>query len=166
MPHGKGFPYLGSLFHIPEEKIYFEEDFSCTEDDFLAIYRAFRRKAAQYTPEEIESLILQAHELDRESYADMRLHRTVNLKKRETFEAFFQRCRAIAKDARGSIRIQDSNSPHLRDIHLFANALLLDNEYMSNFLRDMGTLAMCVEIRPHEKGIHLQISIPYYDLEL
>lgn len=166
MPHGKDKTFMGSLFNLPEEEIYLEEDFSGPHDEFRSTFESLRRKVAQFTLEEFEDLKEQSYLHDRSVYADMRNCRTVDPEKKATFDDFFERCRDLAIDAHGIIRVQDNNAPHLRDIHIFASSLMLDNVYVSDVLLDMGILARYVEISPEGEGIHLQISLPYYNLEL
>ncbi|MBR5791824.1 MAG: hypothetical protein IKY34_01770 [Ruminiclostridium sp.] len=166
MPHGNDKNFMGILFNLPEEEVYLEEDFSGPHDEFRSTFESLRRKAAQFTLEEFKDLKEQSYGLDRSLYADMRRCRTVDPEKKATFDDFFDRCRDIAKDAHGIIRIQDSNAPHLRDIHIFASSLMLDNAFVPDLLLDMGILARCVEISPEGEGIHLQISLPYYNLKL
>jgi len=166
MPHGKDKTIMGSLFNIPEEEIYLEEDFSGPHDQFRPTFESFRRKLAQFTIEELKDLREQSYDHDRSDYADMCNCRTVDPEKKATFDDFFDRYRDIAKDAHGIIRVQDNNAPHLRDIHIFASKLMLDNEYVPDVLLDMGVLARYVEISSEGEGIHLQISLPYYNLKL
>lgn len=166
MPHGEDKPFMGSLFNIPEQEIYLEEDFSGPYDEFRSTFESLRRKAAQFTEEEFKDLKEQSYDHDRSVYTDMRNCRTVDPEKKATFDDFFDRCRDITKDAHGIIRVQDNNAPHLRDIHIFAGKLMLDNAFVPDLLLDMGILARYVEISPEGEGIHLQISLPYYNLKL
>ena len=164
MPHGYDYPDLTRMFYAPEEEIFFQEDYALTEGEARSMFAEGRRIAAAHDPKEVEAMIQRGYEHDKRTYEEMRRCREVDPEKKAVFDAFFRRCRAMVEDGYGSIRVQDSYVPHVRDIHIFAGSLFLDRERDAAFLRDLGRVAEIVEIHPKGEGIHLQISIPYYNL--
>ena len=90
---------------------------------------------------------------------------TVDPEKRAVFLAFLSRCGPLVRSLGGRIEVKAGTIPGNMDIHIYTSSLVFDNTTDPNFLRDLGRVAHMLLFEPHEKGLHIQIGIPFYNLE-
>ena len=90
---------------------------------------------------------------------------TVSPEKRSAFYALLLRCGPLVRSLGGRIEVKPGTMPGNMDIHIYTSSLIFHNANDPNFLRDLGKAAHTLLLEPHEKGLHIQLGIPFYNLE-
>ena len=90
---------------------------------------------------------------------------TVDPQKKATFNDLLARCRLQVQTFGGRIEVRDGCDPGDMDIHIYIGRMLFHNATDPNFLQDLGRAAHMLIVNPHEEGLHIQISLPFYNLE-
>ena len=89
----------------------------------------------------------------------------VDPKKKAAFNSILARCRSYVEPFGGRIEVTEGYDPGHMDIHIYIDATVFHNAADPNFLLDLGREAHMLIVNPYGDGLHIHISLPFYNLE-
>ena len=94
-----------------------------------------------------------------------RLASLVDPQKKATFNDILARCRSYVEPFGGRIEVREGYDPGYMDIHIYIDTTVFHNAFDPSFLPDLFRAAHMFIVNPHEDGLHIHISLPFYNLE-